>query len=322
MRILHDIEGLLALPAGCVLSIGNYDGLHLGHQELLRAGRSLVGAGSPGLAVATFEPHPLTVLKPQLAPPRLTPIPLKHQLLERAGADFLVELPPTPSVLGLSAEAFWELLRDKVKPTHLIEGPTFTFGKGRSGNIDKLRNWAGQSAIKLITPSAVRISLVDLQVIDISSSVIRWLLSNGRVRDTAICLGRPYALRGEVVTGHQRGRTIGVPTANIRCDDQMIPADGVYAARATVNGQTYSVALSIGTLPTFGDSARQIEAHLIDFDGDLYGQTLQVDVLEWIRDQAKFGSIDALKAQIARDIAECKTLRNFEPWHPVAKQLV
>jgi riboflavin kinase/FMN adenylyltransferase len=148
----------------------------------------------------------------------------------------------------------------------------------------------------------VEATLLDLAIVPVSSSLIRWLIAYGRARDAAICLGRPYELEGKVVEGHKRGQKIGVPTANLDCGDQLVPADGVYAGRGLVGNKRYSAAISIGTLPTFGDYARQVEVHLINFSGNLYGQTIRVEVLDWLRDQRKFLGIDSLKQQLNKDI--------------------
>jgi riboflavin kinase / FMN adenylyltransferase len=170
--------------------------------------------------------------------------------------------------------------------------------------------------LRIVEP--VSAALLDLQVVPVSSSVIRWLIDLGRVRDAAICLGRPYALEGPVVKGHRRGRAIGVPTANLDCGEQLLPADGVYAARAEAGGgTTYPVALSIGTLPTFGPNARQVEAHLIGFDGDLYGTTLHVEVIDWLREQRKFNGVEALKARLARDIEDVLERSGINPAVPI-----
>lgn len=304
MEIRQGLEGLRALPPEAVVSIGNFDGIHRGHQQIIETGRKLC-ARSPGraLAVVTFEPHPLTVLRPGMAPPRLTPPDLKQALLTNAGVDVLVILPPEPAVLNLTAEEFWRILRDEVRPSSLIEGPEFNFGKGRGGNIEKLLEWTEQSSVRLVVVEPVRITLLDRSIVPVSSSVIRWLIAHGRVRDAALCLGRPYLLQGPVIEGRRRGRELGIPTANLDCSDQLVPADGVYVARCRLGGTTYPVALSIGTMPTFNDTLRQIEAHLIGFSGDLYGQTLQVEVLDWLRDQQKFPGLEALKRQLERDIA-------------------
>jgi riboflavin kinase/FMN adenylyltransferase len=174
--------------------------------------------------------------------------------------------------------------------------------------------------VRLHVIDGVSVPLLDLQVVPVSSSLIRWLLAYGRARDAAICLGRPYALRGEVVKGFQRGRTIGVPTANLKVADQLVPADGVYAGRATVEGITYGAAVSIGTLPTFGaDQPRQVEAHLLDFVGDIYGRTIEVELLDWIREQCKFSSLDALKGQIAGDVTACREVADRDATRPIAR---
>jgi riboflavin kinase/FMN adenylyltransferase len=143
-----------------------------------------------------------------------------------------------------------------------------------------------------------------MSVVDVSSSLIRWLIAYGRVRDAAICLGRPYALTGEVIHGNHRGRTIGVPTANLKCEDVLIPADGVYAGRCTIDGKPHAAAVSIGTNPTFRDRQRSVEAHLIGFSGDLYGRTIRVELLDWLRDQWKYNGVEPLKKQLSRDLEE------------------
>lgn len=318
MKRLHGLDGLRQITPGSVVSIGNFDGVHRGHRRILDLAASLrAGSASGRVAIVTFEPHPFTVLRPEHVPPRLTPPAMKQELLAAAGVDEYVILPPTADVLNLSAELFWALLRDEVRPAHLIEGESFTFGKGRGGTIERLRAWCADSSVKLHTADAVTVPLLDMHVVPVSSSLIRWLIERGRVRDAAICLGRAYTLQGEVIRGHQRGRTIGVPTANLDCGEQVVPADGVYAARCTIDNATYPAALSIGTLPTFGQHARQIEAHLIGFDGDLYDRTLRVDVLDWVREQWKFNGIDALKQRIAKDIDLTRERLDLEPAQPV-----
>jgi riboflavin kinase / FMN adenylyltransferase len=305
MNILSGLDGLRTLPPGSILSIGNFDGVHRGHQALLEVARAH-RRQRPGsrIAVATFEPHPFTVLRPEKVPPRLTPRDLKRELLEQQGVDDLIELAPDPAVLNLTAEEFWAILRDQVRPVCLIEGHEFNFGKGRGGNIHRLRQWCAASEVKLHVVSEVEVALLDLRVVPVSSTVVRWLIAYGRVRDAAICLGRPYALRGPVIKGYQRGRELGVPTANLRCNAQLVPDDGIYAGRCTLDARTFPAAVSIGTMPTFGECDRQIEAHLVGFSGDLYGGILTVELLDWLREQRKFASVDALKVQIARDVEE------------------
>ena len=315
MEQYDGIDGLRRLPPGTVVSVGNYDGVHRGHQRLLGVARSL--RGPAGVAVVTFEPHPLTVLRPDRAPPRLTPLPLKRAALAAAGVDHLAVLPPSPDVLGLTAEDFWHLLRDGVRPAAIVEGETFIFGKARGGTMDKLRAWAGEVGIPVPTVGPVTVPLLDWYEPAVSSTLIRWLLLNGRARDAAICLGRPYAVRGTVVKGFQRGRTIGVPTANLDCGEQLVPAEGVYAGRSTIDGTTYPAAISIGRLPTFGDDRLQFEAHLVGYAGDLYGREIEVELVDWVREQWKFPGIDALKARLTADIAHVVRRSTLDPAVPI-----
>jgi riboflavin kinase/FMN adenylyltransferase len=303
MQTRQGLRGLRSLATGGVMSIGNFDGIHLGHRKILEMANALRAQSASGrVAIVTFEPHPLTVLRPELAPPRLTPPHTKQALLEQAGVDDYVILPPAPEVLNLTAEKFWAILRDDARPAHLIEGNTFTFGKGRGGTIDRLREWSAASSIKLDIVAPVDAVLLDLAIVQVSSSLIRWLVAHGRVRDAAICLGRPYTLHGEVVRGFGRGRQLGAATANLHCDDQLIPADGVYAGRCTIDDKTYAAAVSIGSLPTFEQRKFQVEAHLIGFDGDLYGRVIDLELIDWVREQWKFSGVEGLKAQIARDL--------------------
>lgn len=318
MQIHHGISGLNSLPAGVVLTIGNFDGVHRGHTALLARGRELAVHSSSGLAVVTFEPHPLTVLRPDRVPPRLVSAHVKQELLRQHKVHHLVILPPEPSVLNLTAEAFFNILRDHVRPSALIEGKDFTFGKGRGGTIDKLLQWASPTLIHLEVMPAVQVPMLDCQIVPVSSSLIRQLLAWGRVRDAAIALGRAYVLTGEVVRGHQRGRTIGVPTANLDIKDQLVPCDGIYAARCRLDGQTWPVALSIGSMPTFGAGLnRQIEAHLVGFEGDLYGRVLNVELTDWLREQIKFDSVAGLQKQLMADINLSVERSCINPERPV-----
>lgn len=314
MEIRNGLDALRNIAHGTVLSIGNFDGVHLGHARILRTCRSLADQppGRP-ITVVTFEPHPLTVLRPEAAPPRLTPQSLKERQLCLAGVNCLVVLPPEPEVLNLSAAEFWAIVRNDVAPSAIVEGDEFFFGKDRAGNTELLRRWAGEAGIALEVVPPVRVALTDLSLVRVSSSLVRWLLLNGRVRDAAICLGRPYMLEGEVMEGRRRGRTLGVPTANLRCTGQLIPAEGVYVGRCTIADRTFPAAVSIGTMPTFEENRPTVEAHLVGFDGDLYGRTLQVCLIDWIREQRKFESVEALKAHMAQDIEWTVRRQSLDP---------
>ena len=319
MKVWQGIDGLKQLPAGGVLSVGNFDGIHLGHRKLVETATQLRQRDGGEIAIVTFEPHPLTVLRPEAAPPRLTPAKVKRELLEELGVDHLVVLAPTKEVLGLTAEAFWSILRDEVKPRHMIEGRSFNFGKGRGGNIDRLKEWSQQSAVKLHVLDAVTAALLDLHVVEVNSSLIRWLIANGRVRDAAVCLGRAYSVYGEVVKGAERGRKLGVHTANLKVDEQLVPLDGVYAGSCEVGGAAYPAAISIGTNPTFDGNALQVEAHLIGFDGNLYGKRLRLEMVDWLREQRKYESMEKLKAQIGVDIQRVKGLVGLDPARAIAR---
>ncbi|HRK31742.1 MAG TPA: riboflavin biosynthesis protein RibF [Tepidisphaeraceae bacterium] len=321
MKVLHGIEGLHELPRGGALSIGNYDGVHRGHARIVNEMRRLTagsGAQGHGLCVVTFEPHPLTILKPAVAPPRLTPVEVKRRLLAAMGVTHLVELPPSPEVLNLEAQAFFAILRDQVSPRHIVEGPNFNFGKARHGNVQRMIEWSAGTNIEVHSLAAEEVALLDLSLVEVSSTLVRYLVANGRARDAAICLGRPYVLRGEVVKGFQRGRTIGIPTANMSVPQQLIPEDGVYAASCTVNGRQHPVALSIGSLPSFEKRAFQVEAHLLDFEGDLYGQIIEVELLDYLREQRRYASVESLKAQIDRDLISVRARIAEDATRPIA----
>lgn len=300
MKVVEGIAGLRSLPAGAVMSIGNYDGVHVGHMAIIDFMRRL--AVDAPIAVVTFEPHPLTVLRPSLVPPRLCTFDRKRSLLAEAGVASMVVLPPSPDVLGLTAEQFWHLLRDHVRPAHIVEGRAFNFGKDRGGTIERLVAWASSTPIGVHVVPSAQCVLCDRSVIDVSSTMIRWLLGYGRIADANRCLGRKFELTGRVIKGFQRGRLIGFATANLDCGDLLIPADGVYAASCQIDAIEYPVALSIGSTPTFAEQKYQIEAHLIGFEGDLYDRTITLLLHHWVRDQMRFGNVEGLKSQLNRDV--------------------
>jgi riboflavin kinase/FMN adenylyltransferase len=305
MRVSHGLDAVARIAPGAAISVGNFDGVHLGHRGIIE---SLKHAPHDGpVALVTFEPHPLTVLNPNLAPPRLTPPAVKDELLAGLGVDELVVLPPSQDVLNTTAERFWELLL-AAKPTHLVEGRAFNFGKGRGGTVERLREWCGRDGIGFTLAADVTATLLDCTVVSVSSSFVRWLIARGRVRDAARCLGRPYAIEGVVVEGRKLGRTIEVPTANLRVDDQLLPDDGIYAASAEIGGKRYAVALSIGSNPTVNGTTRTVEGHVLDFAGDLYGKTLRYDLHDRVRDMWKMTGLAELKAQIARDVAATRAV--------------
>lgn len=315
---LEALRSLATRAPGAALTIGNFDGVHLGHRALVAEARRQA-RGRPVIAV-TFDPHPATLLKPEAAPLRLTTKGTKLRLLREAGADDVLVLPPTPDLLQMEPEAFFALLKDEARVGRLVEGVDFCFGKGRRGSIALLEQWTQGTPLGLTVVAPVRVPLLDATVVPVSSSLVRFLVATGRVRDAGICLGSYFRLSGPVVKGFQRGRTIGFPTANLDCTGNVVPADGVYAGQVTLSGTVYPAAVNVGPIPTFSDVVRQIEAHVVGFSGDLYGQHLEVELLDFLRDPRKFAGVDALKAQIARDVATtvslvgCRPAATSSPW--------
>lgn len=303
-----------------MVTLGNFDGVHLGHRALLGFARDEARRRGTRAIAVTFEPHPLAVLKPDNAPLRLTPLELRLELLAAAGADEVVVLPPTHDLLSLEAEDFFALLSRDARIGHLVEGESFCFGRGRRGTIGRLRQWTADAGMGLTVMPSVHVGLLDRTEVPVSSSLIRTLAGLGRVRDAGICLGGPLHLVGRVVEGFRRGRTLGFPTANLDCNGNIVPADAVYAGRVRLPHATYPAAIHIGPLPTFGHTRRQIEVHLIGFDGDLYGHLLRVEVLDYLRDNRKFPSIDMLRARLSLDVQQAQAITGFprllEPTSP------
>jgi len=314
VKTLHGLESIAAPLERSVLTIGNFDGVHRAHQQLLTLARSLAEETQGSVVVLTFEPHPLTIVSPAKAPPRLMPLEEKLRWLEAAGADITVLARSEPALLDLEAEEFIrEVVRKRFNPAHIVEGPSFGFGRGRKGTPELLQRVAGSFGceVHIVGPVTIRVDTgEDLLV---SSSLIRKLVVEGRVRRAAACLGRPYCLVGSVVEGDQRGRTIGFPTANVAVADQLIPADAVYAGRAETGGASYACAISIGNAPTFSGTQRRVEAHLLDFDGgELYGAPIRIEIERRIRGQRSFPSAEALAAQLSRDVESVRAGSNAD----------
>jgi riboflavin kinase/FMN adenylyltransferase len=263
-------------PRPSILTIGTFDGVHRGHAALLSRAADLRASSHPAARIIalTFDPHPATTLKPEAVPPRLTTFPQREALLRTAGADEVVRLHPTPDLLSQTPEAFIQTLVATHHPVAFVEGPDFRFGRARAGDLNALRRLGQQHNFSAHVVDPVTVALDDCTIVPASSTIARWLLHNARVRDAALVLGHPYELTGTVIQGDRRGRTIGFPTANL-ATDQLIPADGVYAARAILpDGRTLTAALSIGTKPTFGPHARTVEAFIMtDNDSGTMGGT-------------------------------------------------
>lgn len=303
-----------------VISVGNFDGVHRGHQALLRVARQLADPRGARVVALTFPQNPLTLLRPDCAPPKLMDTDARQAALLAAGADEVHWLAPLPDILQLTAEQFVQQVVERFAPLAWLEGPDFRFGHGRAGDALLLARLGAEKGFESRVIEPIEITLRDKTRITVRSSLIRWLLSMGRVADAQLCLGRPYSMRGTVIRGEQRGRELGFPTANLDTGDLLLPADGVYAGTVEIRGLTHTAAISIGTKPHFhADPApRTAEAHVLDFDGDLYGQTLDVQILRWIREQRILPSLESLIAQIRRDVGEVRSLHTLNILDPVA----
>lgn len=305
------------------LTIGNFDGVHRGHQALVAAARRLAGPAEEGgrVVAVTFEPHPAARLRPDAVPPRLALPAERQRLLRKAGASEVLELDPTPALLDLEPARFLDELRARVPFTAIVEGGDFRFGRGRSGSIATLRELGAARGFAIEVLPPVDVTLTDHTVVRASSSIVRWLLTMGRVRDAALVLGRPYELTATTVPGDRRGRTIGFPTLNAAPSEQLLPMDGVYGGVAHLpDGRRALAAISVGTKPTFGASARTCEAHLLDIDLplDWYGAQVRMSFVTWIREQRAFGSLDALLERIRSDI---RAIRERLGGRPVGEPL-
>ncbi|HYF13548.1 MAG TPA: bifunctional riboflavin kinase/FMN adenylyltransferase [Phycisphaerales bacterium] len=301
------------------ITIGNFDGVHLGHAALLARCRAHAGNGGRVVALA-FDPHPASTLRPGTEPPRLTAFERRRELLLAVGADEVERLEPTPALLAQEPEAFVRALLDRHGPTLIVEGDDFRFGKGRRGDIMMLRTLAAERGCAVEVVGPVEVGLGDHLMVRASSSVTRWLVAHGRVDDARRVLGRPYELEGAVVRGDQLGRTLAIPTANLRTPC-LLPADAVYAGVGVLpDGRRMPAAVSVGWRPTVGGRDRRAEVHLLDgrhpehadwrpLPGlPEYGWRLRVELHRYLRDDLKFPSLDAMMEQIRRDVERVRSV--------------
>ncbi|MGI9466456.1 MAG: bifunctional riboflavin kinase/FAD synthetase [Rubripirellula sp.] len=302
---IGDSDGDLSSIQGGVITIGNFDGVHRGHAALLGRVRKLADQlGGPAVAMV-LDPHPATILRPELAPRRLTEIETRAELMDPLGIDALVVCQTSRQFLNLTAKQFFSsLVQQRLQAQAMIEGPNFFFGRDRGGNIAVLTELCGQASIQLqiVEPMHAGPQMI-------SSTRIRRLLAEGAVGEAADLLGHPHTLSGTVTRGDQRGREIGFPTANLSGIELVLPRHGVYAGYLGTTEGRHAAAIHVGPNPTFesnGDS--KVEVHALDYNGDLYDQRVQVDFLHHVRDVVKFESPEALVAQVHQDIAQIRRL--------------
>lgn len=317
-------DNLKKVKEDCVLTIGNFDGVHLGHREIISTAKKLADERNTELVLMTFEPHPVAILYPEKAPAVLTPMILKKHLLNQFGVDCLVILESSYRILNLSPEAFVdEFLLKSCKPAVVVEGEDFNFGYGRSGNIQMLKELGEKFGFDLLVVPGKKIKLADEQNTRVSSTLIRHLLHKGKVADAAQALGRYYRLSGRTTPGKGKGRQLGFPTANIEPINRIIPAEGVYAGYVEITDTEEQLcqskskipaAFSIGRAKTFiSEHPLLVEAHILDREiENLYGKYLAMDFVRFIRHQQKFDSPEQLSAQIAKDCQKAKQILDVE----------
>lgn len=279
-----------------VVVIGNFDGVHLGHQAVLRQARAIADARGLRCVVLTFDPHPSEVLG-RGAPPRLTTLARRIELLRAHGADDVAVEPFTTELASWSPERFAkELLADRLGTRVVVVGQNFRFGNKRAGDLDTLRTLGASCGFEALAAEVAG----DAEG-PFSSTRVRDAVAAGEIERAAHVLGRPHALTGVVEHGDARGRTIGFPTANLGGVSEMLPPHGVYAVRVAHDAETHGGVMNLGVRPTIGGASLRIEANLFDFDGDLYGKTLRVDLVARLRGEQKFAGLAELRAQIAKD---------------------
>ena len=307
MEIIRDLAWSPTLEQGSVVTVGEYDGVHRGHRTIVSEMHRLAAERGCATAVVTFDRHPATIVRPESAPLLLCDLDHKLELLAETGVDYTLVVEFTPEQAAVPAEVFArQVLVDCLQARAVVVGADFHFGKGRRGNVETLGAVGEEFGYEVLGLPLVKHLTGEGEVI--SSTSIRAALSDGDVEKAHRLLGRPFEVRGVVTPGDRRGRTIGFPTANIpTTSDLQVPADGVYAAwYIREDGKEYPAAVNIGKRPTFYDDVDKslIEAHLIGFRGDLYGESAKIRFVRRLRGERKFEGIEPLKEQLVKDVAD------------------
>jgi len=302
MEIFNQLKKITRPFKAAAITIGNFDGVHIGHQALFHEVIEKADAIDGTSIAMTFEPHPMRVLKKNNHPPLITLYEQKEELIKRAGIDVLICIPFTREFGSLSAEAFIkDLLVAKIGMQAIIVGEDYTFGKNREGNLKVLKSYASQIGYEVVVADWIKAG----QNLSnrISSTRIRELVMAGEVEPARQMLGRHYQIRGLVVKGRDRGgKLLGVPTANLNLQDELCPKTGIYAVTVDYQNRLYKGVANIGYSPTFDDNEFTVEVHLLKFNTDIYGEKIRINFIERIRDEKKFADISALTAQINQDI--------------------
>lgn len=306
MKVYRSSQEAAGLSGPAAVIIGNLDGVHRGHQELINQARALAQTCSGEVVVLTFSPHPARFFNPELAPPLISTEEQKLELLDACGLDAVVVETFDGHFASISAEAFVkEILVERLRAKHVLVGHGFRFGSQKGGGIKTLSTMGGEHGFEAHEISTVRVSSIA-----VSSTKIREFILLGRVGGASLLLGRDYLVEGPVVPGKGRGRTIGLPTANVDPVNEILPRKGVYAGWARLDsGVVFKAVINIGTNPTFEKAdVLSLEAHLLDFSGDLYGKQIGIHFTQRLREERRFSSVDELVAAIHGDIAEARVL--------------
>jgi len=286
-----------------VITIGNFDGVHIGHQALFHEAIEKAEAIDGTSVAMTFEPHPLRVMRQNNHPPLITLYEQKSELIERTGIDVLICVPFTLEFAALSAEQFVrDLLVRKIGMKAIVVGQDYSFGKNRQGDLDLLKSFGPEYGFEVIVAGWIKSARALAE--RISSTRIRQLVTDGRMERAEKMLGRNYQIRGKVVTGRDRGgKVLGIPTANINLHDELCPKTGIYAVTVECEGQQHRGVANIGYSPTFEDHEFTVEVHILDFNANIYDKKIRVNFIKRIRDEIKFANISELIDQIKIDIA-------------------
>ena len=299
-------EELGKLPAekDMLLTIGVFDGVHLGHRYLISQLTELARQQGLLSGVVTFRQHPQEVLSPQTKLPFLTDLAQRTNLLKNEGVEAIITLSFTPELAQLSAGQFIGLLKKYLRMRGVVIGPDFALGQSREGNTDTLRRLGQEMGFSVTVVPPI---IINGEVV--SSTAIRNALAEGDMKRVQNLVGRPFSLHGRVIPGTRRGAELGFPTANLDTDpEQALPAEGVYVSWVHIDDQAYPSMTNIGKRPTFGGSERVVEVYLLDYHGDLYGQELTIDIIERLRGEMKFDNLEELKKQIAEDVKQGRAI--------------
>lgn len=308
MKLIEKLDDIDAPFKNAVITIGNFDGVHIGHQSLLHEVVQKAGE-IDGTAIAiTFEPHPIRVLKKKNHPPLITLYEQKVELIKKTNIDALICIPFDHAFASLSAREFVEdILVKKIGMKAIIIGKDYTFGKNREGDVSLLKTFAGEMGFDVILNDWILAAHSEHG--RISSTAIRKLVTKGKVADAQKMLGRYYQVRGTVVKGRDRGgKLLGFPTANITLSDELVPKAGVYAVTVECSDEQFQGVANIGYSPTFDDHQFTVEVHILDFKRDIYGKNIRVNFVQRIRGELKFSNINELSEQIRKDIKLAKEI--------------